>query len=248
MTTAKRSPSALVVGRWRQARLLKPCAQCSRPFAGYRKSNRFCTRACAVRGRVGNRRLSESTVTCRYCGNAFHVTATRLATSRYCSRYCYGRAKQTLSMGERNNNFRGAGNRSCVGCGRQYRSYDKGRRFCGVSCASVAARCEAMANLRRGTEAERNCMLELERQGYTVCRSAASKGPFDLIAVSHEHILFVQVKRTKNPARRAYPKAWRELLAVTVPRHACVRRELWCWVDRDGWHIRREDIVKEVSP
>ena len=94
-----------------------------------------------------------------------------------------------------------------------------------------------MANVRRGHDTERRCADELREKGYSVIRSAASKGAFDVIAVNATEVLFVQCKRTKSYARRAQLKDVRALKEAAVPMAGNVRKELWCWVDRKGWHI-----------
>lgn len=96
-----------------------------------------------------------------------------------------------------------------------------------------------MANVRRGHDTERRCADELRAKGYSVTRSAASKGAFDIIAVNSFEVLFIQCKRTKSFARRAQPKDIRALIEAAVPMASNVRKELWCWVDRDGWFITK---------
>jgi Holliday junction resolvase len=94
-----------------------------------------------------------------------------------------------------------------------------------------------MANVRRGHDTERRCANELREKGYHVIRSAASKGAFDLIAISAENILLIQCKRTKAFARRTQPKDIRSLAAADCPIAGNVKKQLWCWVDRKGWFI-----------
>jgi Holliday junction resolvase-like predicted endonuclease len=81
-------------------------------------------------------------------------------------------------------------------------------------------------------------MADLEAKGYHVSRSAASKGQFDVIAISEAEILLIQVKRTKNKARRFAPKYINQLAAVPVPKSPIIRKQLWCWLDRHGWEVR----------
>ena len=67
----------------------------------------------------------------------------------------------------------------------------------------------------------------LESSGFRVIRSAGSKGPFDLIAVSDNLVIFIQVKS------EAYiPKAEKdELKAFPIPPWA--RKEVWWWKKED---------------
>jgi hypothetical protein len=65
---------------------------------------------------------------------------------------------------------------------------------------------------------------ELEADGYSVIRSAGSKGAVDLIAIKAGQVLFVQVKRTTPPS----PAAWNLLfdlaeMASAIPVLATAR-------------------------
>jgi Holliday junction resolvase-like predicted endonuclease len=62
-----------------------------------------------------------------------------------------------------------------------------------------------MSSTAKGTRAEYKSRRLLEAAGYVVVRAAASKGPFDLVAVSTVDVLLVQVKsnRPPGPAERA---------------------------------------------
>lgn len=90
-------------------------------------------------------------------------------------------------------------------------------------------------NCLRGYRAERKAREALEGEGYTVVRSAASKGPFDLVAFNAERVRFVQVKRVKGG--RLPPKEAGALRSVPVP--PCATRELWVYRDGDGFVERR---------
>lgn len=94
-----------------------------------------------------------------------------------------------------------------------------------------------MANLRRGIEAERKCMKELEKQGFHVSRSAASKGAYDLIAMNASELRLIQVKRTKHHARRAEKRVIALLRDAPCPQVPCIKKQLWCWIDHHGWFI-----------
>lgn len=85
-----------------------------------------------------------------------------------------------------------------------------------------------MSNSRRGADAERALRKKLEDEGYLVIRSAASKTPYDLIAIGHEEVRLIQVKRSKRMAVVKIPLHPR----IVVKR---IRQELWCWLDRHGW-------------
>ncbi len=66
----------------------------------------------------------------------------------------------------------------------------------------------------------------LEEQGYTVTRSAASKGVADLVAFSKREFKLVQVKSGKSIFSKEEEERF---LKVEVPDN-CVK-ELWKWYD-----------------
>ena len=97
-----------------------------------------------------------------------------------------------------------------------------------------------MSNVRRGHNTERKCAQELKLLGYDVVRSAASKSIWDLIAIGPNDIRLIQCKRTLRNIRSAIaPKSvMQEMREAPAPVGvACVRKELWTWVDRKGWTI-----------
>ncbi len=81
-------------------------------------------------------------------------------------------------------------------------------------------------------------MEQLRKQGYSVARTAGSHGPFDVIAISKEHIKLIQLKRCltkKGPS--AYNDDIDKLKEVPVPETQSwiIIKELWIWIDRKGW-------------
>ena len=100
-----------------------------------------------------------------------------------------------------------------------------------------------MSNGSRGAVAERRAAQELRAAGYTVTRSGASKGAYDLIAVGPRDILLLSIKLTKQdrPSRVAPRTAVESLRDAPAPRVPEVRKELWTWVDRVGWRIKQVD-------
>lgn len=77
----------------------------------------------------------------------------------------------------------------------------------------------------KGRRREHQSIRLLEAAGYTVVRSAASKGPFDLVALGPQDIQLVQVKANRLPA----PTERRALAAFPVP--ATVTKVCHIWVD-----------------
>jgi hypothetical protein len=83
----------------------KSCELCGKSFAPFRKSNRFCSRKCGVRGRSGNRRAHRILCICRFCGKEYGVTSSIAGTTKYCSSRC-SNAGRNLS-GRKNPNWKG---------------------------------------------------------------------------------------------------------------------------------------------
>ena len=78
-----------------------------------------------------------------------------------------------------------------------------------------------MSAYAAGRRLEYRARDELIAQGYTVVRSAGSKGPIDLVAIGRT-VRLIQVK-ARSPRRADRLK----LAAVSTPRG--VQREIWQW-------------------
>lgn len=92
-----------------------------------------------------------------------------------------------------------------------------------------------MNRAAKGRRAEHRSRILLEASGYAVLRSAASKGPFDLIGIGSTDLVLVQVKVNRPPA-----PAEREALSLFVCPPNC-KRLIHVWRDR-----RRLPEVKEL--
>jgi len=82
---------------------------------------------------------------------------------------------------------------------------------------------------RKGYRAESRAARELREEGWLVVASRGSHGVFDLWALK---IRLIQVKSVDEP------QAWTgelDKLAAAIPPAQGVQKELWCWVDREGW-------------
>ncbi len=89
-----------------------------------------------------------------------------------------------------------------------------------------------MSNYSRGRKLEYAVRDELISRGYIlVVRSAGSKGPFDLVAISPSDIVLIQVKASS--ARRK--AAVEQLKKIQVPEN--VRKEIWVKVPRQDWEV-----------
>lgn len=78
----------------------------------------------------------------------------------------------------------------------------------------------------KGTRVEYQVRDILEPLGYVVTRSAASKGPFDLIAMHPTHTRLIQAKANRRPPKEEI----QELLDFKAP--ATTSKEIWVRKDR----------------
>jgi len=85
-----------------------------------------------------------------------------------------------------------------------------------------------------GYRAELRASKILKEWGYTVVRSAGSKGPFDLVGWDSSKIILVQVKVCPTGKVAYFGTLRKELANVLVPANAKV--ELWIWERRKGFH------------
>jgi Holliday junction resolvase len=85
----------------------------------------------------------------------------------------------------------------------------------------------------KGTRLELKTMRVLEKAGYKTCRSAASLGEWDVIAVGATNVRLVQVKANRRPG-----SVEMETLRSFVAPSNC-SREVWVWKDR-----AREPIIE----
>ncbi len=88
-----------------------------------------------------------------------------------------------------------------------------------------------MNRARKGREREHQTRKLLEQAGYTVTRSAASLGLWDLIAIGDnwaDHVLrVVQVRSNRRPRAREL-----QVMREWARKHTLTRCEVWVWRDR----------------
>lgn len=89
-----------------------------------------------------------------------------------------------------------------------------------------------MTNYKRGYETERKIVNELKKKGYLAVRTAGSHSLFDVIAINDKEVLLIQAKRTKKKYNWADENIYK-FVELQVPGN--VRKELWVWVDREGF-------------
>lgn len=68
-----------------KTRAARACATCAREFS-HRGSNKFCSRPCSARSRV----VTKVDLICLVCAEDYLVFPYRAASSRYCSKACWG--------------------------------------------------------------------------------------------------------------------------------------------------------------
>ena len=101
-------------------------------------------------------------------------------------------------------------------------------------------------NYIRGRLVEYKAKKILHTQGYYAMRTAGSHSEFDIIAISAERTLLVQLKRIMHPAKtlrgwtsfkqkhEKMTKQIYEKLKQYIPKDAWVC--LWVWIDSKGWY------------
>ena len=85
-----------------------------------------------------------------------------------------------------------------------------------------------MTRYTTGRRLEYRARDALRAQGYTVVRSAGSKGPIDLVAIGR-NVRLIQVKANR-------PRRTDRLKLAAVPAPRGVRREIWQW-QAGTWRI-----------
>jgi Holliday junction resolvase len=85
-----------------------------------------------------------------------------------------------------------------------------------------------------GYRAEREAKKMLEEEGYYVMASRGSHGIFDLAAFSNKDTRLISLKVIGFGERRVFKDHQTEIR--TVPVCPFVRKELWVYEKRRGWH------------
>jgi hypothetical protein len=91
---------------------------------------------------------------------------------------------------------------------------------------------------RKGNRLEQKTIANLSAAGYLCIRSAASQGPFDVLALSPLGIRCIQVKSNDWP--RPEEREGLRMAALGLPSNA--RIECWRWNDN-----AREPIIKRLD-
>ncbi len=91
---------------------------------------------------------------------------------------------------------------------------------------------------RKGNRLEQKTIAKLSAAGYLCIRSAASMGPFDVLALSSGGIRCIQVKANDWP--RPEEREGLRMAAMGLPPNAQI--ECWRWNDN-----AREPIIKRLD-
>ena len=82
-----------------------------------------------------------------------------------------------------------------------------------------------------GANIEREIKKKLESDGFSVIRSAGSKGSIDLVAYDNKIIKFIQVKYAPDKKHmKVTKKEYAKLRKLVVP--ACATKEIWFRIRR----------------
>jgi len=143
--------------------------------------------------------------------------------------------------------------KKCLYCGKKYKRYNRGSKFCSFKCYSLAVKGRSLSPYyQSGRRYEYKTMKELKKIGFQiVIRSARSGGIFDIYAIRGsnktrriEEVRCIQVKSTASsfPVKSIVPKAQRAEIINNkeVPIIGKdVFYEIWVWRIRKGKDIYR---------
>lgn len=77
---------------------------------------------------------------CEICKKIFLVKQSHYSSSFCCSNECKRKRLQYALLGDKNPNYKNAGNKICLKCQRQYKSYNKKSKYCSHLCADISNR------------------------------------------------------------------------------------------------------------
>lgn len=215
---------------------LKTCAVCECHFKAHHRSNRCCSRKCAVKIRAGRCRKIDLVATeCAFCAARVERKPSKMKSISFCGASCRGRYLAIHAKGANNPNYSDAGRKTCEVCFSEYRSYDSSRRFCSIACAAQGA--SGNNGSLYGYQAEDECCDILRRKGYYALKPRNSRGPFDVIARKGHDMLAIQVK--SRTSSFVLPLKEFEYIASARVGHG-VSKELW-FKSPNGWEIWEQE-------
>ena len=77
---------------------------------------------------------------CRSCKKIFKIKPSHFGIRFCCSKKCQNEYQKIMFKGGLNPNFKNAGNKKCLRCGKDFKSYIKERKYCSHRCADVSNR------------------------------------------------------------------------------------------------------------
>lgn len=120
---------------------------------------------------------------CAFCLAEFRVKPSHYALKTYCSRACMAEGYRRRLAGERNPNYRAAGNRTCLACYEAFRSYDKNRLYCSIRCRPATRNLGALVK----DKIHDAVVLALADHGvHAIDTSSVGNGMPDLIVPHHD--------------------------------------------------------------
>lgn len=201
------------------------CPVCGTKFQLKRESQKFCSYKCAVKGR--KTRFNQMKLKCDNCRKEYSRSPSLLKNysknneykKHFCSTKCKAESQRKSQKGNINPNWKG-----------------------GISFKIAARKGKGNRLYRKGRYYENKARKELEKDGYYVVRSAASKGIWDLIAIKKENIKLIQVKANNLPG----PDERKKMAEFRCPK--IVTKEIWRYYGmgekqiityKKGWNIQK---------
>jgi len=220
-----------------QLNYTKTCVVCGVSFYPSHHKNAACSRKCGCVIRGGRNKTNPCYVTCAFCAKDIITKASKIKRHKsfFCDKDCMAEWAKVFLRGKANPNYKNAGWKLCQGCGNKFRSYNTRRKFCSNNCAVVAIRGHPLYAAKIGLRYERLCARTLEKMGFIVGLTKASRGPFDVIAFNGQETLFVQVKKTNNIMPS--PSSYKQLKDMHC--HPDMRKEVWINDPAGKWVIRK---------
>lgn len=93
-------------------------------------------------------------------------------------------------------------------------------------------------NYKRGFGAEVRALNDLRKWGYWAQRAYGSKGAYDVVAVGHGEVHFIEVKRSLSkvvsPVSVAHKYSDSIEALCAIPDQPKTYKEIWLWTDKQG--------------